>query len=63
MKVSNIGGTSTGHAISPVLVIVLVVAVVLGIALLTHGVPPVVGLPVALVGAFLIDRAVFGSGR
>jgi hypothetical protein len=41
----------------------LVLAVIIGIALFTHGVPPAVGVPIALVAALVVDKVLFGSWK
>jgi hypothetical protein len=44
-------------------VLFLVLAVVVGIAVFSHGVSPMIGVPIAIAGALLIDRVLFGSRR
>ncbi len=62
--ISTIGPNSgTGTARGGMVLVLLVVAVIVAIKLFTNGVSPAVGLPLAIGGAFVIDRALFGRWK
>ena len=55
-------GSKAGVGLFKLLALAAVV-VILGIGLLTHGVPPLVGVVIAVVGAFVIDKALFEAWK
>lgn len=66
-KAFRAASTSTSTSLTPKVsagfVIFIVFAIALVIGLVTRGVSPMIGLPLAIAGAFAIDRVLFGSRR